>query len=126
VNCPHCAYENPEGRRFCLGCAKPLTAQPAAPISAPLQSSSSSRPSEPKLNKMAAASLILGFFSLIPPFGIAAVVFGHVSRSQIAKSGGREKGTGIAFAGLVLGYIQLAVLGIFFLEAIAQPSVRRS
>jgi len=75
---------------------------------------------------MAAASLILGFFSLIPPFGIAAVVFGHVSRSQIAKSGGREKGTGIAFAGLVLGYIQLAVLGIFFLEAIAQPSVRRS
>jgi hypothetical protein len=64
---------------------------------------------------MAVASLVLGFFSLIPPVGIAAVAFGHVSRSQIAKSGGRETGTGIAFAGLILGYIQLAVLGVFFL-----------
>jgi hypothetical protein len=115
VYCPHCTHENPEGRKFCLACAKPLTAQPAAHISAPLQGSSGSRLSVPKLNGTAAASLILGFFSLIPPLGIAAVVFGHVSHSQIAKSGGREKGTGIAFAGLVLGYIQLAVVGIFFL-----------
>ena len=116
MNCPHCAYENPEERKFCLGCAKPLIAQPAAQIAAPLQTSvSSPRPSDPKLNKMAVVSLILGFLSLIPPVGIAAVVFGHLSRSQIAKSAGRETGTGIAFAGLVLGYIQLAILGIFFL-----------
>jgi hypothetical protein len=115
VICPHCAYENPEGRKFCLGCAKPLTPQPAAPISAPPQISGVSHASEPKLNTMAVVSLILGFLSLIPPLGIAAVVFGHVSRSQIAKSAGREKGTSIAFAGLVLGYIQLAILGIFFL-----------
>jgi hypothetical protein len=119
VFCPHCAHENPEGRKYCLACTKPLTAQPAAqppaPVSASPQTLAGSRPSDPKLNKMAVASLVLGFFSLIPPLGIAAVAFGHVSRSQIAKSGGREKGTGIAFAGLILGYIQLAVLGIFFL-----------
>ena len=64
---------------------------------------------------MAVASLVSGFFSLIPPIGIAAVVFGHVSRSQIVKSGGREQGTGFAFAGLVLGYLQLAILVILFL-----------
>ena len=91
VNCPHYANENPEGRKFCFACAKPMTAQPAARVSAPLQNSSSSRRSDPKLNKMAAASLILGFFSLIPPLGIAAVVFGHVSRSQIAKRGARKR-----------------------------------
>lgn len=36
-------------------------------------------------------------------------------RAARSPRGGREKGTGIAFARLVLGYIQLAVLGIFFL-----------
>jgi Domain of unknown function (DUF4190) len=64
---------------------------------------------------MAVASLVSGFFSLIPPVGIAAVAFGHISRSQIAKSGGRETGTGVAFAGLILGYLQLAILAILFL-----------
>lgn len=115
MNCPHCAHENPEGRNYCVACAKPLAAQPATRVSAPPRISGGARLSNPKLNKMAVASLILGFFSLIPPLGIAAVVFGHVSRSQIAKSGRREEGTGIAFAGLILGYIQLAVLGILFL-----------
>jgi hypothetical protein len=66
-------------------------------------------------NKMAMASLVSGFFALLPPFGLAAVVFGHVSRSQIAKGGGREKGTGIAFAGLILGYGQLAIFALLFL-----------
>ncbi len=75
---------------------------------------------------MAVASLVAGFFSLIPPVGIAAVVFGHVSRSQIARSGGRETGTGIAFAGLILGYLQLAILAILFLGVLgAIQDIRR-
>jgi hypothetical protein len=64
---------------------------------------------------MAVASLVAGLLALLPPFGLAAVVFGHLSRSQIAKSAGREKGTGIAFAGLILGYGQLAIFGLLFL-----------
>jgi hypothetical protein len=76
-------------------------------------------PGDPKLNKMAVASLICGFLGLVIPFGIAAVVFGHVSRAQIAKSGGRQKGTGIAFGGLVLGYGQLAILAVILVAALS-------
>jgi hypothetical protein len=51
----------------------------------------------------------LGF---IIPFGLAAVIFGHLSRNQIAKSGGREKGSGLAFAGLIMGYVELAFFAV--------------
>jgi len=66
---------------------------------------------------MALASLILSFFSLIVPFGIAAVALGHVSRNQIAKSAGRLRGTWLAFAGLILAYLQLCVAAALFLAA---------
>jgi len=42
-------------------------------------------------------------------------VLGHLSRSQIAKSRRQERGTGIAFAGLILGYGQLAIFTILLL-----------
>jgi hypothetical protein len=61
------------------------------------------------------ASLICGFLALLIPFGLAAVVFGHLSRAQIAKSGGRENGSAMAFAGLILGYGQLAIVGVMLL-----------
>ena len=40
---------------------------------------------------------------------IPAVICGHVARSKIRKSGGVLGGRGIATAGLILGYIALAV-----------------
>lgn len=67
---------------------------------------------------MALASLILSFFSIIPPFGIAAAVLGHKSRSQIARSGGRLTGAWPAFAALVLGYLQLVVFALIFLAGL--------
>jgi hypothetical protein len=59
---------------------------------------------------MALASLLLSIFTIIVPLGIAAIVLGHISRVQVARSGGREKGMGIALAGLVIGYLQLALV----------------
>jgi hypothetical protein len=121
VICPNCAHDNPEGRKYCRACAKPLApgtaAAPSGVVSAPAPQVASTPTAEmnSKLNKMAVASLVSGFLALLPPFGLAAVVFGHVSRSQIAESGGREKGTGIAFAGLILGYGQLAIFALLFL-----------
>jgi hypothetical protein len=56
---------------------------------------------------MALASLILSPFAVFFPFGIAAVVLGHVSRSDIRASNGRRRGTGVAFAGLCIGYLGL-------------------
>ncbi len=58
-------------------------------------------------NALAVASLICAF--LIAPLGI---VFGHISLSQIKRSG--EEGRGMAIAGLVIGYV-LTVLGTLVL-----------
>ena len=52
----------------------------------------------PQTNALAIASLICAF--LFAPLGI---VFGHVSLSQIKRSG--EEGRGLAVAGLVIGYL---------------------
>lgn len=73
MNCPHCGFENQEGRRYCRGCAKPLASEPAAaqspePVSdhaesVPVNSSSvdsfatnPSAPSSPALNKKVIAA----------------------------------------------------------------------
>jgi hypothetical protein len=73
---------------------------------------------KPQLSKMALASLVLSFFSLFPPFGIAAVALGHVSRKKIAGSGGRLSGTGVAFAALIVGYLQLTLVAILLIGAL--------
>ncbi|MHA3022252.1 peptidylprolyl isomerase [Mycobacterium sp. BMJ-28] len=58
-------------------------------------------------NSLAVAALICAF--LVAPLGI---VFGHVSLSQIKRSG--EEGRGMAIAGLVIGYV-VTVLGTLVL-----------
>jgi Domain of unknown function (DUF4190) len=116
--CPHCACDNPEGRKYCRVCAKPLvpgTAPATARVAAAPNSISAPLAAKPTLNKLAVASLVCGFLALLVPFGLAAVVFGHLSRGQIAKSSGRENGSAIAFAGLILGYGQLAIVGVILL-----------
>jgi len=117
VICSNCGHDNPDERKYCRTCSKPLSlgASPArATASAPPLTDS--RPAvSARLNKMAVASLVSGFLGLLPPFGLAAVVLGHLSRNQIAKSRGEERGTGIAFAGLILGYGQLTIFAILFL-----------
>lgn len=52
---------------------------------------------------------------------IVAVVCGHLGRAEIRRSGGALEGDGMALAGLILGYLQIAlalmlalVLAIFF------------
>lgn len=117
--CPNCGHHNPQGRKYCRSCTKALSAEaslkPVAPVSAPPDQYPSVAP---RMNKMAVASVAFSFLALLPPFGLAAVVLGHMARSRIAKSEGREKGTGIAFAGLILGYGQLAIFGILMMGAL--------
>lgn len=63
-------------------------------------------------NIWALLSLISGILAWLGLFGlggIAAVVTGHVAKSQIQASGGRMTGDGLATAGLVLGYLNLAL-----------------
>jgi hypothetical protein len=39
------------------------------------------------------------------------VIFGNLALGQIATPDGRQKGRGMAIAGIVLGWISIAVLG---------------
>jgi Domain of unknown function (DUF4190) len=58
-----------------------------------------------------------GFFTAIP-----AIICGHMGRSAIQKSGGKLGGMGMATAGLVLGYVALA-LNLILIPAIAIPAL---
>ena len=71
----------------------------------------------PTTNGLAVASLVAGFLWLGWFGSILAVIFGHLSLSQIKNSGGRETGTGLAVAGLVLGYMGVATLLLFLAVA---------
>ena len=67
---------------------------------------------------LAIASLVLSLVWIYGLGSIAAIVFGHVALSQIKKSGGTQRGRGMAIAGLVLGYIGLVTAIIFIAIAI--------
>src|SRR5437667_7940229 len=58
---------------------------------------------------------------------IPAVICGHIARAKIRKSGGALGGKGIATAGLILGYVALAlgVMGIPLLVSIIQSDRER-
>ncbi|OYD67302.1 DUF4190 domain-containing protein [Rhodococcus sp. OK302] len=63
-------------------------------------------------NTLAILALVFAF--LLAPLGI---VFGHIARSQIKKTG--EQGDGLALAGLILGYIFTGLGILFFILWIA-------
>lgn len=61
---------------------------------------------------LALASLILGIlgWTLIPTVGsIAAIITGHMAKNEIKNSMGGLGGEGMATAGLVLGYANIAI-----------------
>ncbi len=75
----------------------------------------------------ATASLICGIFFFFWPVAVVAIILGHIARGEIRRSGGRLKGAGTAMAGLVLGYIGVAIIPvILIIAAIAIPNLLRS
>jgi len=80
-------------------------------------------PQPAQTSGLAIASLILGILSLLLGIltAIPAVICGHISLSRIKKSAGALTGKGMATAGLVMGYIGIALLPI--LAALAIPAV---
>jgi hypothetical protein len=77
-------------------------------------------PAPPRTNSMAIASVLCGAGQVMfwPLITIPAIVLGHVARRQIRRTG--EQGSGMALAGLILGYIGagVAVLGVLALVLI--------
>jgi hypothetical protein len=59
-------------------------------------------------NPLAIVSMVCGMVALVfGPLTILAIVFGHIARGQIRRTG--EGGRGMATAGLILGYAGLVV-----------------
>jgi Domain of unknown function (DUF4190) len=115
VFCSGCGNNVSVGERFCAVCGKEVSgASAAAPAFGP--------PAEGTIfpaqtSGKAIASLVCGFFLFAFPLSILAVIFGHLSVSEIRKRSGRLKGEGIAIAGLVLGYVGLAVIPLILIIA---------
>lgn len=119
--CPYCAETIEDQAQVCPFCNTNLVAPAAAPgvQSAP-------PPGSPRTSGKAIASLICGILFFFLPSAIVAVIMGHLSLSDIRRSAGRLGGRGMAIAGLVLGYLGLAILPILIVAAIAIPNLLRS
>jgi hypothetical protein len=97
----------------------PPPAPPPAPVAPPYPQPYAAYQPAPATNGLAVASLVASFF-WVGWFGsFLGVIFGHIALSQIKQSGGRQTGSGLAVAGLVLGYIELAFLALWVLVVLA-------
>jgi len=134
--CPRCGTANPDAGKYCVTCGNSLEAGQVAqavtgagvPV-APGQPRGSGQLAfaNPPTNGKAIASLICGVFAFMLPASIAAIILGHISLSEIRKSAGRIGGAGIATAGLILGYIGVAIIPfILIVAAIAIPNLLRA
>lgn len=126
--CALCGADNPKDGRFCSKCGSVLQGQrgmpppgsgyevATAPYTGPTETSGT-----------AIGSLICGILFFIFPAAIVAIVLGHLSLSTIRRSGGRLTGGGMATAGLVLGYMGVAVIPVaLIVAAIAIPNLLRA
>lgn len=139
-DCRSCGAPN-AGTRFCESCGQPadaaivqptptpaVLAEPVHPTpvaSAPIPQASAQMPQyayvpqyayAPRTNTLAVLSLVFALLggALLP------IIFGHVAKSQIRRTG--ERGDGLATAGLIIGYLWLIVLVIILIATFASAS----
>lgn len=123
---PPPAYAAPQPEVPTYAAPQPDPAAYAAPGYAAPQANPYAAPQAPynpyaaapaaKWNVLSIVTLVLGVLG----FAIVPVITGHISLSQIKKTG--EQGKVLAIIGLVLGYIGIAfwlIFGIIFIIAIA-------
>lgn len=111
--CRHCGATMVEGSTFCPNCGTPVI-QPDAGYLPPAMERSAgpaSAPVQKVTNGLAITSMVLGIVWIGWLGSILALVFGYIAKKQINQSGGRQGGKGMAIAGIVLGWIGVA-LGI--------------
>jgi cytochrome c553 len=76
----------------------------------PDRSQTTDRASNPRVNGLAVASLVLGILWLMWIGSILALVFGYIARNQIDRTSDAESGRGMAIAGIVLGWVGVGTL----------------
>ena len=63
-----------------------------------------------QVNGLAVASVVLAVLWLAGAGAVLALVFGYRARGQIENSAGRQSGSGLATAGIILGWIGIVIL----------------
>lgn len=125
--CSQCGAIIDDAARFCSACgADTLTQRTTASI--PGTQPPGTVGQTPTSGK-AIASLVLGICSFLFSIltGIPAIIFGHLAKNDIRKSGGRIQGDGAALAGLILGYFSVVFIPmVLIIAAIAIPNLLRS
>lgn len=118
--CPNCGAQLTEFSKFCSTCGKRAASD--------LAMASSGLPGQAQeTSGQAIGSLISGVFGLLFfPASLVAIILGHISRSTIRKSNGRVGGSGMALAGLILGYVGITILPLLIVAAIAIPNLLRA
>jgi type IV pilus assembly protein PilA len=118
VFCSKCGSSLPEGSGVCGACGS-IVSTAGVPITPGTAGA-------PQTSGLAIASLICGLLFFAFPLALAAVILGHVSLSQIRKSGGHLKGRGLALGGTILGYLGLSIVPVLIIAAIAIPNLLRA
>ncbi len=72
----------------------------------------------PRTNGLAVTSLVLAIVSLAGIGSIAGIILGFVSRAQIRRAHGTQKGAGLGLAGIIVGFVTLTLV----LAAVAIPT----
>lgn len=151
--CPHCGAPNQDDAVFCGNCGEALSPDAAASaVEEALEAEREEGLEFPALDEpptgaappplpmpppapvviptsgMAIASLVLGISGLtvLPLLGsILALIFGYTARKEIREHPDRVSGDGLAVAGIVLGWISvaIAVLGILAFGAMVLCSL---
>jgi hypothetical protein len=89
------------------------TTMPGGPVAGP-------RPT----NGMAIASLISSCVGIVPFFFglpcVLGIIFGFVSRSQIKRTNGMQPGSGLALAGIIVGF---SLIGLFIVVIIILAAI---
>lgn len=138
--CGSCGADLADGSRYCSSCGsavRPATApiEPPAgavpppppppppgygyPQPAPAPTPTPTPGSSMRTNGFAIAALVLGCVGAFTCGigSILAVIFGFIGRSQIAARG--EQGKGMALAGIILGFVGIAIIVIWVIVAAA-------
>src|SRR3984957_19613734 len=122
--CQKCGNQIGPSSQFCDKCGTPAAAvapspagavgQPPYPVQAvpggPPPPGAGPPPVGQTTNGLSVASMVLGIVWVFGIGSILAVIFGFVARKQIKDSGGRQSGSGMALAGIILGFVGIASL----------------
>jgi hypothetical protein len=121
--CGGCGNSLSEDDIYCSICGRAVSATAATPPPDPAIAFGL----PPETSGKAIFSLVCGILFLFPLTAIAAVLFGHLSLSEIRRSAGRLSGKGLAVTGLILGYVGVAFASVWLIiGAVSIPKALRA